>query len=681
MQNYIREKSIIIVFPEWNEKINSINIQLKTKAEISGCLFSVEKSSECVLKSIKENNKISGIIINVDGSIFTNMKKNQEKNLALEIRKINLSLPIFLIRNNAIISLSPYDGKKIMQENHCKCEKIDINLESAIFTSIDHYIKNSITSTQTLPEESPVSLSTCFSISSKFTGDKKNNTSIENEFIDYFYKKIVDESSSESKGSSKEINSNKKLFIHKASNKIEANNSHHAEAIDYFIPIRNGLGLSGLIPLEQFELKAILNTLTKNEKQSEKYREISYGIMRASTSDGLIYNINRIIKKIYDAEIRRQFNEEWNLFNDYHPFFNGVFSKSTLSKMRDLPPLYAAKPIHRILSSLSSSVTENNESRAIIAEKPIVWIKNIINAIRFRKTMLSVINEVKKQNNSNWFFNVWQPRNILFNNIMTSFEDIPDEALTLDAYFWQINPNDEWHGFDNIAKNYAILDPTKITLMCPGQNVNGEMTDFGIPAMVVVRFMENKLIIPQKSGNYSFLFDISSDSEPEKWKRIIKILLEFKSSYDTNLPLNKIFPTLIKKSSFYTIMGLRDLCEKIHITMVTLNIPILFSQALLVKKSEARSQNHQEEMDNKRAEFVSINKVFNRTIAITVCSNAYNPPFLIPGEIITENNKVIIDYLLALQIFDQTFPGFEHPLQGVWRNTYGEFFIKCLIEI
>ncbi|MFZ4835716.1 hypothetical protein [Rouxiella sp. Mn2063] len=694
MKNQTNEATVILYASEHNKNSNSIIVQLKEGMQREGYVILPETNNESVLKKVKFDKAIKGIMININAEDMSTAEHFHRKNLLLEIKRTNHSLPIFLIKKNVIISLPPNNERNIIIDTYCQCDKKNINIESLILKTIDNYTNSNQENNPLLPEEHTPYPSTYYALSEKNAAHMKSHTPIENEFIDYFYKKIVEEkplvtqqknSSSGKTKTSPTCNSPKKQDCYgytwpqnESKNHTIHTHSHRGEtSVDYFSTMRNSLGLSGLIPAEQFETKSILNILTNNDKKHEMCREINYDIMRTSTADGLIYNINKIIKEIYDAEIKRQFNEEWALFNDYHPFFNGVFSKSILSKMHSLPPLYAAKSVHYILSALSCSTTENNEKYFNTNEKPIALIKTIINAIKFRKAMLKVIYEIKRNDDSDWFFAIWQPSKILFNHTLTSFEDIPDEALTLDAYFWQLTPQDKWHGFNNIAKNYAMLDPTKITLLCPGQCTDGEMTDFGIPAMVVVRFMENKLVMPQKSGNYNFLFDISNDSSPEKWKKIIDILLDFKHAYDTNASLKKTFPTLIKKSPFYTIMGLRDLCEKIHITMTSLNIPALFNQTLSIKKTGIKNQ---EDIENKKDELISIDNALNKTIAITVSNSDYNPPFLIPGEVITESNKIIIDYLLALQIFEQTFPGFEYPLQGVWRNIHGEYFVKCLID-
>ncbi len=38
-----------------------------------------------------------------------------------------------------------------------------------------------------------------------------------------------------------------------------------------------------------------------------------------------------------------------------------------------------------------------------------------------------------------------------------------------------------WHGFKNIDNEHMYLDPIKVTLLTPGMEKDGTMSDFGIP--------------------------------------------------------------------------------------------------------------------------------------------------------------------------------------------------------
>ncbi|VEA70078.1 Lysine decarboxylase, inducible [Serratia rubidaea] len=50
-----------------------------------------------------------------------------------------------------------------------------------------------------------------------------------------------------------------------------------------------------------------------------------------------------------------------------------------------------------------------------------------------------------------------------------------------------------------------MLDPIKVTITCPGLNAQGDMSEFGIPAPVVAKYLDMQRIIPARNGDYTLL--------------------------------------------------------------------------------------------------------------------------------------------------------------------------------
>jgi arginine decarboxylase len=48
-----------------------------------------------------------------------------------------------------------------------------------------------------------------------------------------------------------------------------------------------------------------------------------------------------------------------------------------------------------------------------------------------------------------------------------------------------------------------------------------------------------------------------------------------------------------------------------------------------------------------------------------------------PGERAAAVDGPILEYLLALEDFDRKFPGFEHDIHGVDRDSTGGFLVEC----
>ena len=53
-------------------------------------------------------------------------------------------------------------------------------------------------------------------------------------------------------------------------------------------------------------------------------------------------------------------------------------------------------------------------------------------------------------------------------------------------------------------------------------------------------------------------------------------------------------------------------------------------------------------------------------------------PILMPGESCGAADGPLLQYLSALETFDKRFPGFEHDIHGVARDTQGNYAIECL---
>jgi arginine decarboxylase len=93
-----------------------------------------------------------------------------------------------------------------------------------------------------------------------------------------------------------------------------------------------------------------------------------------------------------------------------------------------------------------------------------------------------------------------------------------DRVATAD---WLLQPEDDWHGFGDVAEDYVLLDPIKVTLVMPGLTAGGALSDCGIPAAVVSKFLWERGLVVEKTGLYSFLVLFSMGITKGKWSTLL----------------------------------------------------------------------------------------------------------------------------------------------------------------
>src|SRR5262249_25419327 len=121
------------------------------------------------------------------------------------------------------------------------------------------------------------------------------------------------------------------------------------------------------------------------------------------------------------------------------------------------------------------------------------------------------------------------------------------------------------HGFGNLAPDYVMLDPIKVTLLTPGLGKGGKLGKSGIPAAVVTKYLWERGLVVEKTGLYSFLILFSLGITRGKWATMGDALADVKSDHDANAPLAKVLPTIAAAGgAAYAGWGLRDLCEALH---------------------------------------------------------------------------------------------------------------------
>ena len=493
----------------------------------------------------------------------------------------------------------------------------------------------------------------------------------------------------------------------------------HSVAV-YLVPTRNRYGIIGPIPPKEMTKNAIrakisANPLARNLASTNPV----HAIITNSTYDGLCYqaaDAEALLGKSVDSI---HFDEAWYAYARFNPLYRDRFAMRDRAKDPKGPTVFATQSTHKLLAALSqASMVHIRNGRLPIehsrfnegfmmhsSTSPLYTIiasldvsskmmdgasgriltgESIEEAIRFRRTMARIDRELTTgKGKTDWWFSMWQPDTITDPKTKkkVSFADAHIDTLRDNPSCWVLHPGETWHGFPELPDGWCMLDPIKVTVIMPGVNEDGSLAAWGIPAAVVVKFLDTRGIINEKSGDYSILFLFSMGITKGKWGTLIAELFEFKRLYDENAPLEEVFPDLTERCpTRYGGMTLQDLVKEMHEFKRNHHMCSLLQEAfsLLPEPALTYAEAYRNLVKNE-VEQVPIARAGNRIVATGIVPYPPGIPLLAPGERTGGQDEPILQYLQSLQEFDRKFPGFEHDTHGI-ENVNGEYVMNCVKE-
>ncbi|WBF65640.1 MAG: arginine/lysine/ornithine decarboxylase [Candidatus Kinetoplastibacterium crithidii] len=470
-------------------------------------------------------------------------------------------------------------------------------------------------------------------------------------------------------------------------------------AIPVFLkPTRNNFGIIGPIALSEFDpvnirKKIEENPLTKNLKNKNP-RILT---LTQSTYDGVIYNVE-MIKEYLDGYVDTlHFDEAWLPHASFHDFYRNMHAIGQERPRNVNSIVFATHSTHKLLAGISQAsqiiVQESKNSKfdhasfneaylmhtstspqyAIIASCDVAAAmmeppggtalveESIREAMDFRRAMRKVESEYGKDD---WWFKVWGPNKIM-----------PDRIGSQDD--WMLDSDNQWHGFGQLADNFNMLDPIKVTIITPGLSMSGSFDATGIPASLVSKYLTGHGVVVEKTGLYSFFILFTIGITKGRWNTLLTALQQFKDDYDRNQPMWRILPEFCKINKKYEKLGLKDLCDLIHEDYRKYDVARLTTEMYLsdmvpvMKPSDAFAK-----IAHREVEKVEISQLDGRVTGVLLTPYPPGIPLLIPGE---RFNKIIIKYLEFAQIFNNNFPGFENYIHGLTiDNNTKQYYIDCL---
>lgn len=319
---------------------------------------------------------------------------------------------------------------------------------------------------------------------------------------------------------------------------------------EYLPAQRNGYGLPGPV------LPEVLSHETGRTDGA------TYAVVTNSTYDGICYDTNRVADSFAASVRNLHFDEAWFGHAAFHPLYRGRYAMA-VSRGKNDQLIYSAQSTHKVLAALSQSSmihvrarrgrvdrhrfnltyamhASTSPSYPMLAGLDVATttleggsgsalIDDVVReAVRFRQGVSARAEAARREDD--WFFDIWQPPEVAdpVDGKRYSFGNAPAELLRTVSDCWVLDPAEDWHGFSGVESGYAMLDPTKVTVLCPGCDQWGELGQEGVPAKIVARCLEERGIIVEKVGHHTLLVLFSMGTTEEKSERLFRALCEFK---------------------------------------------------------------------------------------------------------------------------------------------------------
>jgi arginine decarboxylase len=224
-----------------------------------------------------------------------------------------------------------------------------------------------------------------------------------------------------------------------------------------------------------------------------------------------------------------------------------------------------------------------------------------------------------------------------------------------------------------------MLDPIKLGVICPGMREDGMLADRGIPGDLVSAYLARTGVVPSRTTDHMLLFLFSMGVTKGKWGSLIAALLDFKTDYDRNAPLEHVMPAIVDSSpERYAKLGLRDLGDRMWARMRATRQGYWQAQAYArLPDPRMTPRRAFQALMSGEGELVPLEKMAGRTAAVAVIPYPPGIPIVMPGEDVGPRDGPWLTYLRLLQEWSEEFPGFAKEVEGT-AETNGKYHVYCL---
>ena len=467
----------------------------------------------------------------------------------------------------------------------------------------------------------------------------------------------------------------------------------------YLQASKSPYGTIGGIYEECFKEEYIRNLIKeKCPEKAELKRPIRLAIIVLESYDGVLANAKQIIQKIGKLCDYILFTSEYIGYEQFIPMMKDC-SPLTLELGPEDPGIFVTQSVNRQLAGFSQTSQIHKKDKHIKGQDRYVTHKRFNNAFMMNVStspfypLYASLDINAKIHDGGAGKELWiscvklgiEARKMIIKNCKyfkplipplvngKKWEEGNTEEMANNIDYFMINPQEKWHGFNGYGEKQYFLDPCKLNIITPGINAEKkEYEDFGIPSIILMNYLRENLIIPEKCEAYNILFLLTPAESFVKIENLISKLSLFERLLDKNESVEKILPEFVGKNEKYKNYKIKQLCQEIHNFYKSKNLANL-QEKLSLKENfpeyVMNPQNANFEFVRGRGELLPLSECEGR---IALEGILVVPPGIVsimPGE---RWNNLTKTYFLYLEEIINEYPGFEYEIRGVYEQKENE---------
>ena len=352
-------------------------------------------------------------------------------------------------------------------------------------------------------------------------------------------------------------------------------------------------------------------------------RPFRLACIQLATYDGTIYNVRKVLEKIGHLCEYVLWDEAWIGYNAFHPLFDD-HSPMRLEARPEMPGLFSTQSVHKQVAGFSQASQIHKRDEHIRGQRRFVdhkrfnesflmnastspfyplfasldvnakihegkagemlWDRCIELGIEARKKLREfgryyartgderggavVLRSVRARRGDNPRLEVHRGCHRVPGKICRRM------CIKREQQCWKFAPESKWHGYAGYAEGYAMVDPSKLTLLTPGiDRQTGEYLDFGVPATMVANYLREQRVVPEKCDLNSILFLMTPAEDESKLNTLIAKLVSSRiSGTAMRRSLRFCRPSARSTASAMPSYTLRRICNEMHDFYRTANV-------------------------------------------------------------------------------------------------------------